>query len=73
MITTPLIATDVAAYEAPAIAWTGETAQSEPWLWWVVYAFTYLLAVWWASYCVAKGGNPSIDWSWYRWKISCYR
>ena len=73
MITTPLIGTDLTPYEPPAIAWTGDAAQSEPWLWWVVFVFSYLAALTWAGYCIAKGGSPTIDWSWYRWKVSCYR
>ena len=60
-------------YEPPALAWAGETATEHPWIWWVVFVFSFSAALAWASYCVYAGGSPEIDWQWYRFKVSCHR
>ena len=63
-----------APYEPPALAWTGEVAQPEPVLWWaVVVGFSYSLALAWASYCIYKGGSPTISFGWSGFKVRCYR
>lgn len=60
-------------YEPPALAWPGEPATEQRWLWWAVFVFTYLAALAWASYCISRGGSPDIEWQWWRFKVSCYR
>jgi hypothetical protein len=61
------------AYEAPALAWPGEVATQQPWIWWVVFVFSYVAALAWASYCISQGGSPTIEWQWWRFKITCHR
>ena len=61
------------AYEPPALVWTGEPATEQPWVWWVVYVLTFAAALAWSTYCIHSGGSPSIEWQWWRFKVSCNR
>ena len=62
------------AYTRPALAWRGETAEREHIVWWVVVVgFSYAAALAWASYCIYKGGSPSISFGWTGFKVSCLR
>ena len=61
------------AYEPPTVAWAGEVATEHSGLWWVVWVLLYATALTWASYCVYKGGSPEIEFSWFKWKVACYR
>ena len=63
----------VAAYESPALLWPGETANEQPWLAWVVFVLAYSVALAWATYCVWQDGSPEISWSWFKFKVACYR
>lgn len=62
------------AYEAPALAWTNETAERSEVLWWVVFVgFAYSLALAYAAYCTYAGGEPEISLTWRGFKVSCRR
>lgn len=62
------------AYEAPALAWTTETAERSEVLWWVVFVgFAYSLALAYAAYCTYAGGQPEISLTWRGFKVSCRR
>lgn len=60
-------------YQAPAVAWQGETAVEHPWVVWVVWVFTLSAALAWAAYCIQQGGDPDIDIGWFRIKVACTR
>jgi hypothetical protein len=62
----------VVPYEPPTLAWRGEVAVEQPWVWWAVYVFTFAAALAWATYCISRGGSPEIDWQWWRFKVSCH-
>ena len=62
------------AYEAPALAWTNETAERAEVLWWVVFVgFAYALAMAYAAYCTHSGGSADISLTWRGFKVACYR
>lgn len=68
-----VMAVTPAAYEPPALSWSGETATEQHWLVFAVWVFTLSAALAWASYCIYVGGSPDIDVGWFRIKVSCYR
>lgn len=59
-------------YEAPVLAWRGETAQAVHVVWWaVVVGLSFALALAYASYCTYKGGSPSLSFGWSGFKVTC--
>jgi hypothetical protein len=61
-------------YEAPTLAWSGELAEVDSVVWWVVLVgFAYALALAYAGYCTSRGGNPDISFGWRGFKVTCYR
>ena len=59
-------------YAAPALAFDGETADVDEVVWWAVFVgFAYALALAWAAYCRATGGDPDISFTWKGFKVAC--
>lgn len=62
------------AYEAPALRWTGETAQIDPIIWWVVFVgFLFSSTLAYSAYCIYAGGSPDVSFTWRGWKVACHR
>ena len=60
------------AYAAPAIAFSGEPAETEDAVWWVVVVgFAYAIALAWATWCRVNGGNAEISFGWTGFKVVC--
>jgi hypothetical protein len=60
------------SYAAPALAFTGEPAQTEDIVWWIVFVgFAYAVALAWAAWCRKNGGNAEISLSWTGFKVVC--
>jgi len=60
-------------YEPPTLVWSGEAATQQEWVLFVVFVLTYVAALAWATYCIARDGSPTIEFEWWRWKITCRR
>ena len=60
------------SYSAPALAFTGETAETEDVVWWiVVVGFAYAVALAWATWCRHNGGDAEISFGWTGFKVVC--
>ena len=59
-------------YAAPSLAFTGEPAQTEDIVWWIVFVgFAYAVALAWATWCRKNGGSAEISLSWTGFKVVC--
>ena len=62
------------AYEPPALLWERDEGEVEPVVWWaIIVGFSYALALAWAAYCIRRGGDPEISFSWRGFKVTCQR
>jgi hypothetical protein len=61
-----------AGYAAPAIAFSGETAEREDVVWWiVVVGFAYAVALAYVAWCRRQGGDGDISFGWSGFKVVC--
>ena len=61
-----------ALYTAPALAFAGETAETEDVVWWVVVVgFAYAAALAWAAWCRHTGGGRRDPFGWTGFKVVC--
>ena len=62
----------VGPYAAPALAFTGDPAETEDVVWWiVVVGFAYAIALAWATWCRRNGGSAEISFGWTGFKVVC--
>ena len=60
-------------YAAPALAFTGDPAQQDDVIWWVVVVgFAYAVALAWATWCRQGGGSAEISFGWTGFKVVCH-
>ncbi len=60
------------SYSAPALAYTGELAESEDVVWWiVVVGFAYAVALAYVAWCRHNGGDGEISFGWTGFKVVC--
>jgi hypothetical protein len=59
-------------YDAPALAHSGELAEAEDAVWWVVVVgFAYAIALAYAAWCRSGGGSAEISFGWSGFKVVC--
>ena len=59
-------------YAAPALAFAGETAETDDVIWWiVVVGFAYAIALAWATWCRHNGGSAEVSFGWTGFKVVC--
>ncbi len=59
-------------YVSPSLAFTGETAETDDVVWWiVVVGVAYAVALVYATYCRHTGGSPDIQFGWTGFKVVC--
>ena len=52
----------VVGYSVPSLGLTGEPAETDDVIWWVVVVgFAYAVALAWATWCRHTGGSPEIS------------
>ena len=62
----------VGPYAAPALAFTGDSAQQDDVIWWIiVVGFAYAIALAWATWCRQGGGSAEISFGWTGFKVVC--
>lgn len=60
------------AYAAPAMSLGTDVEQREDVVWWVVVVgLAYAVALAWAAWCRATGGNAEISFGWSGFKVVC--
>ncbi len=60
------------SYVSPAIARGREVAERDEVIWWVVVVgIAYGVALAWATWCRATGGNAEISFGWSGFKVVC--
>ncbi|MFN8221671.1 MAG: hypothetical protein U0R50_00320 [Gaiellales bacterium] len=59
-------------YEAPAVAYTGELAERNDAVLWVIFVgFTYAIALLYVAWCRKGGGSGEISLGWTGFKVVC--
>jgi hypothetical protein len=57
------------AYERPTISLGSRLAERNEFCWpcvlFIVFCVTFVIALAWAAYCSAIGGQPYINWQWF--------
>jgi hypothetical protein len=65
---------DVVAYEAPSLLSPVDELEAEhAVLFAIVVGFSFAAALAYASYCIYRGGSPSVSFGWSGFKVTCVR